>query len=255
VEAILYWAAAAVLVQYILNPLLLRVRYRAFLEPRVEQIPIESLPAEVKSHFDGAGSDFQAMGFVPCAVARLSSPAGRAEIFLLLWFHWNEGISGCASVAYMRLPNHPPKLFSKSIGLVSRYSETSQFETSTSGLPTPLARMPLRPIIKLPSLGNLPRLLPVHVALAAKFHPGKERLLPSKGQELAMMTRKMAEIHAYQIKAGRWALDNAGVKCRLTWKGAILNGWQYSWPINLIRKWLVRKEADRILASLKLASS
>jgi hypothetical protein len=98
-------------------------------------------------------------------------------------------------------------------------------------------------------------LFPVHIALATKFHPGKERMLPVKGQELAMMTRKMAEIHAFQIKAGRWRLDSTGIECRLTWKGAILNGCQYSWPINLIRKWLVRKEANQMLASLKLASN
>ncbi|HXD01660.1 MAG TPA: hypothetical protein VN048_20150 [Verrucomicrobiae bacterium] len=252
-EAVLYWAAVVVLIQYILNPVLLRLRYRAFLEPRVEQIPIESLPAEVKSHFDAAAADFQATGFVPCAVARTTNPDGSGEIFSFLWFNWNEGISGYATIAYRRMPNGIPKLFSKSVALVTRFSETSQFETTTSRLPTPLARMPLRPVIKLPNLGGLVKLLPVHIALANQFHPGKERLLPAKGQELAMMCRKMAEIHAHQIKAGRWELDSSGALCHLTWKGAIINGWQYSWPVNSVRKWQVRKDAKRILASLNLS--
>jgi hypothetical protein len=252
---ILYIAAALILIQYIMYPIALRVGHLEFAEPQIEQIPIENLPAEVKSYFDAAGSDFQMMGFVPCAVARLSNPTGSAELFILIWFHWNEGISGSVCVAYMKPPNEPPKLFSRSVTLVTRYSETTQFETTTSGLPPPTARMSMRPIINLPNLDTLSKLLPVHLALAAKFHPGKERLLPAKGQELAMMRRMMTEYHAHQIQAGRWALDETGTRCRLTWKGAIINGWQFAWPIKSIRTRLVRKEADRILASLNLAAN
>ncbi len=246
----IYVICGAIVLQYLLNPILLRLRHREFAQPKVEKFPVENLPDKAKNFFDATEKDFIAAGFVPCALARLSNPAGNGEVYFLLWFHWSEGISGSASVAFRRMPNQTSKLFSKIVSFVTRYSETTQFETSNSATPTPYSRMQLRPVVKLPSIQAVPELLRAHLALADGFHAGKERLLPEKGEELAMMTRKIAEIYHHQVQAGRWEYDENRLHCRPTWKGATINGWQYSWPVNAIRKWLLRREAERIFASL-----
>ena len=176
--------------------------------------------------------------------------AGTGEGFISLWFHRQEGISAYPTVAYLRLPNQPAKVFSKSICFVTRFSEVSQFETSNSGVPTPLVKLPLRPCVQLPASMKFEDLLIAHQALAKKFHPGGERLLPVEGQELAMMKRKMTEINQYQIQAGRWVLDATPNVYRTTWKCAFISGWQFAWPVNSIRKWLLKSRAEKLLASL-----
>jgi hypothetical protein len=120
-------------------------------------------------------------------------------------------------------------------------------------MPTAMVRMPLRRYIQLPQLAGLRELLAAHQLLVSRFHPGNdERLLPEVGQELAMLSRKMTEVYRFQAEAGRLTL--AGPKIyRLTLKGAVINGWQFAWPVKSIRTWRLKRRAQTMTASLETA--
>lgn len=250
-ETILYTALVVVLLPYLLNPILLRIKLRDYYEPCLEVVTEETLSQEVKSYLDSTAENFKQAGFYHCGYARMKNLAGTGEIFISLWFHRLEGISAYPSIAYMRLMNQPAKVFAKSICFVTRFSETSQFETSTSGVPTPLAMLPLRPCVQLPKSMEFQDLFAAHQALAKKFHPSSERLWVDEGQELATMKRKITEINQYQIQVGRWVLDTTPNVYHATWKCAFINGWQFAWPVSSVRKWLLKSRAEKLQASLK----
>lgn len=223
---------------------------RDYYEPCLDAVTEETLLPEVKNYLDSTIETFKQAGFYHCTYARMKNLAGSGEIFISLWFHRQEGISAYPSIAYMKMPNQPAKIFAKSICFVTRFSETRQFETSTSGVPTPLARNPLRPCVQLPKSMGFQDLFAAHKFLAKKFHPGSERLVVNEGQELATMKRKITEINEYQIKASQWVLDMTPNVYHATWKGALISGWQFAWPVKGIRKWLLKRRAEKLLSSL-----
>src|SRR5438128_113208 len=122
-ETILYAALGVLLLPYLLNPILLRIKLRDYYAPCLEAIPEESLSQEVKKYLDSTAGDFRQSGFYHCTYARMQNLAGTGEIYISLWFHRQEGISAYPSIAYMRLPNQPAKVFAKSICFVTRFSE------------------------------------------------------------------------------------------------------------------------------------
>ena len=70
------------------------------------------------------------------------------------------------------------------------FRKQSNGNLSTSAIPTPLARLPLRPCIRLPQLESLDKLFFAHQILASRFNLSNEIILPAKGQELAMLKRE-----------------------------------------------------------------
>jgi hypothetical protein len=249
-ELYLYFSAIILLVPYFLNPVLLRFKVRDYYEPCLEVVPEDELPQEVKDFLALTKENFQQAGFYHCTFAKNQNLNGSGEIFISLWFHREKGISAYSSICYTKYPSLPPQIFAKSVCFVTRFSQASQFESSISGVPSPLAKLPLRPCVQLPKRISFEEMLNAHQILAQKFHAGNERLLPELGQELVLMKCKIKEIHEYQIKAGRWCLDVAPNVYRLTWKGALINGWQFSWPVNSIRKWMLKRSAEKIFASV-----
>jgi hypothetical protein len=250
VDVFLYSLIAIVLIPFFLNPILLKLMWREWSEVNFEPIDPETLPQDVINHFHIVDEDFAYLGFTPCGKALLSNPKGNGKVYVSLWFHREALISGSATVGYMCPKNQAPRLFSKSVSFVTRFSEQSQWETSNSGVPTPLAPLPFRPCINLPTLETAKSLFTTHLLLARKFHPGSERLVPKVGEEFLLMARKMAEIKAYQAKAGRWVLDRDPRFYRFTWKGALVAGWQHTWPVNRIRKWLLKKRSKGLVLGL-----
>ncbi|HVU28620.1 MAG TPA: hypothetical protein VHG71_12905 [Verrucomicrobiae bacterium] len=249
-ETAILIAVGLILLPYFLNPILLRIKLRGYFEPNIIAVPVESLPPEVRSYLDSSINDFSQVGFYHCTYAKMQNYDNTGEVYISLWFHGQKGISAYPSIAYIHLPNQPVKVFAKSICFITRFSESSQYETSISGVPSPLAPNPQRPCVQLPKTMVFQELFAAHQILAEKFHPSGERMRVIKGQEFATMKRKMVEINQYQIDMGRWAFDAMPKIYHLTWRGAVINGWQHAWPIKGLRKWLLDKRAEQLRKSL-----
>jgi hypothetical protein len=136
-ESLLYIIAGIILLPFLLNPIVLKIKLRDYYEPALEEMSEQVLPREVKNYFDSKADELEQLEFKHCTDAVLKNCAGTAEIYTSLWFNRQKGI-----------------------------------------------------------------------------------------------------------------LDTKPNIYRLAWKGALINGWQFAWPVKDIRKRLLIKNAQKIIASL-----
>ena len=82
---------------------------------------------------------------------------------------------------------------------------------------------------------------------------GSRPELPSQGQELNELKRRLERYGPRQQERGYMYLEADGKTVGLTWKGAILGAWRSIWPISVVRGWWMQNRSQVRLKSLGFA--
>jgi len=228
---------------FILGPILLRAqfRFKAKLNPQI--VPLESLPADVQQFISPrvaaiTGLGFELVGYV--SVPMTSSTASFMAIFsnsrTLEWAY----ISVAKSTKQMK----------GYIEFITRCSDDSQVDTNTSATVPVLSPTPSYRVFRFPQIKDPFTLYRAHRMLVQQNTGGSKPELPTKGQELAELKRRLERYGVRQQKWGYMYLDATSENFRLTWKGAILGAWRSIWPISLLRNLWMQNQSQTRLRSM-----
>jgi hypothetical protein len=102
----------------------------------------------------------------------------------------------------------------------------------------------------LPDVRNPGDLYEIHQRCAEKFSASAKRYALNGNPAEYINQRTNAEV-AHWVKEGYYKLDSAAQVYRLTWKGAVLIGFKYLWPIRPIQQAWQRYQTKKLLRKLE----
>ena len=88
---------------------------------------------------------------------------------------------------------------------------------------------------------------------SCKRGSGSQPELPSQGQELNELKRRLERYGTRQKERGHMYLEADGQTYRLNWKGAISGAWRSIWPISVVRGWWMQNRSEARLRSMGVA--
>ena len=245
-------ALAALLLPFVLGPVLVRFAQKLRAQPAFERVEPESgrIPTEVFPFFNATLRALAPEGFREAGYLRQSDFAPNVETWLLMLENRPAQEAALALVGISTLPSQR--------GVKTRQVDfSSAWEGERSVSVSSGAFLPLFPptpgilIQHFPGLHDPRRLLNAHRALVALHAPrGLARRYPPPGEFENYLVQAMQRELARQVPTGYLWLDAPGEFYRPTWKGAALMTWKLAWPVKSIRAWLYGRRARQLLAEL-----
>lgn len=243
---------AAVLLPFVLGPLLVKLGQKLRAQPAFERVEPESslIPSEAFPFFNATLRALAPEGFREAGYLRQTGFAPNVETWLLMLENRPAQEAALALVGISTLPSQR--------GVKTRQVDFSaSWEGERSVTVSNGAFLPLFPATRgivmqnFPDLDDPPRLLRAHRALVARHAPpGVARRYPPPGEFEARLVQAMQRELARQVPTGYLWLDAPGEFYRPTWKGAVLMTWKLAWPASAIRRRLYGRRAARLLAEL-----
>ncbi len=243
---------AAVLLPFVLGPVLVKLGQKLRARPAFERVQPESgrIPPDVFPFFNATLRALAPEGFREAGYLRQTGFAPNVETWLLMLENRPAQEAAVAIAALSTLPSQG--------GVKTRQVDFSvswegdRAVTASSGAMLPL--FPATPGILIqhfPGLDDPRRLLQAHRALVARNAPaGVARRYPPPGEFEAWLVQAMQRELARQVPTGYLRLDAPGEFYRPTWKGAVLMTWKLAWPVSAVRRRLHGRRAESLLAEL-----
>jgi hypothetical protein len=226
---------------FLVSPIVLhsRFRYGADVDPRA--VSLAELPAPARDYLEPRVSQFAPWNFELIAYVRLWRVIGSTEAYMALLSnpHTNEW----ADVTFVM----SAKKNSGYIEFTTRCSEQMQIDTNTNATAPVLFALPVYHVFRFPQVADVFTLYRLHRMLVNEITHGALPVLPSAGDEIAELKRRLGRYGPWQQDYGYMYLDSGGENYRLTWKGAILGAWRSIWPITLFRNWRQRTDGRSAL--------
>ena len=234
-------------VLFLLGPIVLRAtfKFRAKLNPQL--VSVESLPPDVRQFMTPRAAAIAGLGFEPVGYINLGTMASGTQSFMALFS--NPKTLEWADVSVVKSAKQM-KGYSE---FITRCSNDAQVDTNTNATAPVLFPWPSYHIFRFPQIKDAFTLYRAHRILVQQNTPGSRPELPSKGQELAELKRRLERYGVHQQERGYMYLDSAGEYFRLTWKGAIVGAWRSIWPISLLRNLWMQSQSQTRLRSLGVA--
>ena len=242
-----YFVLVFVGLLFVLVPfaLWLTYRHRAKVFPR--SIAFEELPEQVQKFMQPRVEAIALWGFDLVAYLNLGPLSAGTESFMALLS--NPHTSEWADVSFVVSPR-------KSRGYMeftTHCSEEVQVDTNTNPIPPALFRTPNSHVFHFPQVDDVFTLYRLHRKLVDLSTNGNRPILPSRGQEVAELQRRLERFGPWQQSRGYMYLQPPGKFYRLTLKGAIVGGWRAIWPVARMRSFWSRRKSEAILRKIGLA--
>lgn len=243
---------AAVLLPFLLGPVLVRFAQKLRARPAFERVEPESgcIPAEVFPFFNATLRALAPEGFREAGYLRQTGFAPNVETWLLMLENRPAQEAALALVGISTLPSQRG-VKTRQVDFSSSWEGERSVTVSNGAFLQLFPPTPGILIQHLPGLEDPRRLLRVYRALAARHAPAVlARRYPPPGEFEGWLADAMRRGLARQVPTGYLQLDAAGEFYRPTWKGALLMTWKLAWPVKPIRGWLCRRRARALLAEL-----
>jgi hypothetical protein len=231
----------------ILGPIVLRLQFKYAAKVDPQLVPFESLPLEVRNFMAPRVPGIKALGFEPVGYVNVGGMASRTKSFMALFS--NPKTLEWADVSVVTATN----VVRGYIEFITRCTEDVQVDTNTNAIAPVLFPSPTYHVFRFPQIKDAFVLYKAHRMLVQEKTRGARPQLPSPGQEVAELKRRLERFGPRQQEQGYMVLDDMGQFYRLTWKGAILGAWRSIWPISLVRRWRMQVEGESRLRALGVA--
>ena len=231
----------------ILGPIILRQQFKYAAKVNPQLVPFESLPTEVRNFMAPRVPGIKALGFEPVGYINVGGMASRTKSFMALFS--NAKTLEWADVSVVTSAN----VVRGYIEFITRCTEDVQVDTNTNATAPVLFPSPNYHVFRFPQIKDAFVLYRAHCMLVQEKTRGARPQLPSPGQEVAELKRRLERYGPRQQEQGYMVLDDLGQFYRLTWKGAVLGAWRSIWPISLVRRWRMQVEGESRLRALGVA--
>jgi hypothetical protein len=236
-EWLLLILAGLVLLQFVLNPILVKRGPGQPANPDLQSIKPESLDPPVAAVILGNAGVLQSLGFELADLVELRQQAHGAQILFSLLK--NGKTQEAALSAFVRMP---ARAFSY-VEFASRFADETSLCTNNNPQLNVTARDPRKRIHQLVHVQDIRRLYAAHGKLTQELTGTTYPQLAWIGKETDYLAEVMRKDYERQVKFGYMFLDTASATYRPTWNGAILMSWRLTWPVSSIRSWWMRTKA------------
>ncbi len=246
-DVLILVAAGALLLPYVMGPLLIRAVHRQAARPAFQMLDpsVQALPEEADLHLRKITSALQNEGFSIAAVFEQSGYVKNLTVYLALLE--NRGAQDLAIAVAMYVTVEGQVKFRTVYSEFSTgYLDESSVTTNNCSELTASAPLPQRTLSQLPLLADPLRLYRAHQALLRRVTHTKKKSIPARDELERFLRTGMEKEVAAQVAAGYLYLDASADCYRPTWKGALLMTWKLVWPVSAIR----RSRRDRRAAEL-----
>jgi len=216
---------------FLLAPIALKMRFRLRAKIKVSAIQVKDLPEAARAYLEGRVAEFGKWNFELVSYVNLGNVTPPVGAYMALLS--NSFTAEWADATFIVSPVRRYGYFE----FITRCSEQLQIDTNTAPSVPVFFSVPEHPTFRFPQIDDVFKLYRIHRMLVTEIARGALPLLPSTGEELAELERRLERYGAWQQKHGFMSLDAAGENYRLTWKGAILGAWRSIWPISMFRAW------------------
>ena len=243
---------AAVLLPFLLGPVLVRFAQKLRARPAFERVEPESgqIPSEVFPFFNATLRALAPEGFREAGYLRQSGFAPNVETWLLMLENRPAQEAALALVGISTLPSQRG-VKTRQVDFSSSWEGERSVTVSNGAYLSLFPPTPGVLVQHFPGLDDPRRLLEAHRALVARHAPaGLARRYPPPGEFESYLLQAMQRELARQVPTGYLWLDDAGEFYRPTWKGALLMTWTLAWPVKPVRGWRHGRRARRLLAEL-----
>lgn len=243
---------AAVLLPFVLGPVLVKLGQKLRAQPAFERVLPESgrIPPDVFPFFNATLRALAPEGFREAGYLLQSGFAPHVETWLLMLENRPAQEAAVAIAAISTAPGQRG-VKTRQVDLSASWEGDRSVTVSNGAM---LALFPATPGILIqhfPGLADPQRLLRAHRALVARHTPpGAARRFPPPGEFEPWLVQAMQRELARQVPTGYLCLDPDGAFYRPSWKGAVLMTWKLAWPASAIRRWLCGRRARQLLAEL-----
>jgi hypothetical protein len=241
---LILWVYGAMI---ILGPIVLRLQFKYAAKVDPQLVPFESLPLEVRNFMAPRVPGIKALGFEQVGYVNVGGMASRTKSFMALFS--NPKTLEWADVSVVTSAN-AVRGYTE---FITRCTEDVQVDTNTSATAPVLFPSPTYHVFRFPQVKDAFVLYRAHKMLVQEKTRGARPQLPSPGQEVAELKRRLERFGPRQQEQGYMVLDDMGQFYRLTWKGAVLGAWRSIWPISLVRRWRMQVEGESKLRALGVA--
>jgi hypothetical protein len=184
------------------------------------------------------------LGFVPIGHLRVAQPSPGFHCTVSLFE--NRPARDLARLLVLSTGERTEEILT----FVTEYAAGPPYETCGSDM---LRLTPPPPIrsgsMAFPGIGDAGRLYRAHRAGRGQGEPLED---PINGDPAAYLRAREERVYRHWVEAGHYTPDAEGHVLRLTWRGAIVMGWNWTAPVPSIRKALRRRRAARVLAKLDI---
>jgi hypothetical protein len=238
---LIFWFYVAL---FLIAPVALRIRFRysAKVEPRA--VSLAELPEVARRYFEPRVAELAPWNFDLVSYVSLGDAVPSAAGYMALlsnphtaeWADVTLMISAAKQFGYLEF--------------VTRCSDQLQIDTNTSPVVPILFPTPEHHVFRFPQVREVFTLYRIHRMLVTEITHGALPVLPSAGEEIAELKRRLERYGTWQQEHGYMKLHWRKEDYRLTWKGAILGAWRSIWPISALRRWRERRRGKAILERL-----
>jgi hypothetical protein len=229
---------------FLLGPIVLRLTFRYKAKVNPQMVSPEALPQDVQQFMTPRLPGITALGFQPVGYINLGSIAPNTQAYMALLS--NSQTREWADVSVVKAPTK----LKGYIEFITRCSDDSQVDTNTNSTAPVLFPSPCYHLFRFPQINDAFTLYRAHRMLVQEKIGGSRPELPTPGQELNELKRRLERYGPRQRERGYTYLEADGQNFRLTWKGAILGAWRSIWPISVLRGWGMQNRSEVRLGSL-----
>jgi hypothetical protein len=248
-------AFLVVLVPYVLGPLLIFFTLRFRCPPKVVPVDprVHALPDQARHYLGEAYEQLAAEGFELLGTTLLPDLMPNVQTLFALYI--NRASSDMAmSAIIVAQGGIAGELKTSYVEFLRRFDDGVVVQTNNSRELSSFKPVPGEFTTKFWEIRDIRRLYHVHQALAVRFRqrgqPVDEFDATYQGDILQYVARGVLErSFRDQLETGYLAEDANGF--RPTMKGAMIMTWKELWPIKAIRRWLEKRNAERLLAEIR----
>jgi len=243
-DVVLPFLLAFVGLMLVLAPMALWFQFRHPAKVFVRVLSSQELPAAAKTYFDETVETILLWGFDLVTYLKVDFQSADKDQFLVLLS--NPHTSEWAVVSYSIWPKAPVG----HMAFTTYCSEGLQVDTSTEWIAPSVLPSAEHLVFRFARIKDVFTLYRLHRKLVDKTSKGAPAVLPSPGQEVAELQRRLERYGPSLQSRGYLRLDNEGKCYRLTLKGAIVAGWRSIWPLPMLRRWRTQAQSNSILREI-----
>lgn len=245
-DVVLPFALAFVGLMLILAPIALWLQFRHPAKYFVRVLSSQELPPAALAYFQERVEAILLWGFDLVTYLKVDFLSAEKEEFLVLLS--NPHTSEWAVVSYCVGPK--AKVPDVHMAFTTYCSEGLQVDTSTELIAPSALPSAGHHVFRFARIKDIFTLYRLHRKLVDRTCNGAPAVLPSPGQEVAELQRRLERYGPALQSRGYLRLDDEGKCYRLTLKGSIVAGWRSIWPIPMLRRWRTQAQSNSILREI-----
>jgi hypothetical protein len=245
-----FWLLLIIGVPYVGGPALIRFSQKMAAKPRFYPLQAGDLPEEAAAYLYGTTNALLNVGFIPAAYLSMPDQVPNVRTYLVMLVNRAEGDKAMVTQMYATTTG-AARLATSYLEFSTRFENGQSIETLNSDTLNSFKAGADEVKTQAPAVKDPQELYRLHQYMMEKRARGGAKVVYDEGQEIPYLCRVIVESYEQQVRFGWLSLSRSEEVYRPTWKGAFLMTWGLLWPVNALRKSLMRRNEQKALNAFR----